>query len=191
MRIPRPSPALVVASLALLLAAGGGAFAAVRSTGSATNIVDATDPARIAHVNAAGAVMVKVAGSVTIQATPSSFLRGKVNPVSSACTPLISPPAQKAMVLTQVTLNVWSVDQGFEVNIYAGSNCTQAELIGYFNPTTTGTTVMPFNPGIGIPAGSVVSVLTGGSPGAGAFALGYSVPASLVPAAPGVAEPQG
>jgi hypothetical protein len=73
MRVPRPSPALVVAFLALLLALGGVAFAA---TGSAVNIVDPSDPSLAAKVDKTGklevgdgGVPLTVDGTITTKAT--------------------------------------------------------------------------------------------------------------------------
>jgi hypothetical protein len=64
----RPSPALVIALLALLLAAGGGAYAASRSTGSAVNIVDPVTAANKVKVSSGGSL--QVSGSVN--STPTS-----------------------------------------------------------------------------------------------------------------------
>ena len=58
MHLSRPSPALVIACLALLLGAGGSAVAATTLTGTAVNLVDATNAARVAHVDSAGKVLV-------------------------------------------------------------------------------------------------------------------------------------
>jgi len=67
MRLPRPSPALVIASFALLLAAEGVSFAAVKAA-TAVNIADPTTPSRLAHVDANGALATSatVPGGVTV-----------------------------------------------------------------------------------------------------------------------------
>src|SRR4051812_26658372 len=49
-----PSPALVVACIALLLAAGGVSYAAVKATGTSVNIVDPTTATSVAKVSARG-----------------------------------------------------------------------------------------------------------------------------------------
>jgi hypothetical protein len=49
-----PSPALVVACLALLLGAGGVAYGTVKATGNAVNIVDGTNAAYLAKVSSSG-----------------------------------------------------------------------------------------------------------------------------------------
>src|SRR2546423_5624520 len=70
MRLPRPTPALVIACVALLLAVGGGSYAVATSTGSAVNIVDPTDPAQIAKVNSAGKLLVgDASGALTVDGT--------------------------------------------------------------------------------------------------------------------------
>ncbi len=51
MRRFRPSPAFVVACVALLLAAGGTSVAAVRATAGAVNVVDPVIPSQIARVD--------------------------------------------------------------------------------------------------------------------------------------------
>ena len=73
MRIPRPSVALVIAVFALLLAAGGSAFATVKLTGSAVNIVDPTVATQAAKVSSGGSL--QVGGSLTAtQAAPVNFV---------------------------------------------------------------------------------------------------------------------
>src|SRR5581483_4310475 len=56
MRSLRPSPALVIASLALLLAVGGVSYATVKATGNAVNIVDPITATNIAKVDNNGAL---------------------------------------------------------------------------------------------------------------------------------------
>src|SRR5438477_2711990 len=108
MRFPRPSLALVIALLALLLAAGGSAYATVKVTGSAVNITDPTVASRVAHVSSAGSL--QVGGSVTAtQTSPVNFLQGSLFGLGGGtCQTLISPPSGKAMVLTQVTVDVFA-----------------------------------------------------------------------------------
>jgi hypothetical protein len=75
LRISRPSPALAIACLALLLAPGGGAFAAVRATGTAVNIVDPTNASRIAKVDSSGGL--QVTASVTATDTAAAPERAR------------------------------------------------------------------------------------------------------------------
>ena len=194
MRIPRPSPALVIATLALLLAAGGGAYAAVRATGSAVNIVDSANATRIAKVSASGAV--QVGGTVTAtQAAPASLLWGSndVNP-NGECRALLVPPTGKALILTNVHIDVYTNPTPGPLNwvaIYIGSgSCSY--LVTLDNPAGVGVTDLTFPAGIPVPAGSQVSALSSiyGSVAAHVSAFGYSVPASSVPATPETSEPQ-
>jgi hypothetical protein len=55
-------------------------------------------------------------------------------------------------------------------------------------PATVGDTVLPFDPGLGIPAKSGLSVLVTGSPQAEVYTDGYSVSAGSVPAAAATAS---
>jgi len=80
----RPSPALVVACLALLLAAGGASFAAVRSTGQAVNVLDPTTGAG-ALVDATGHLVVgDGAGPLTVDGTVGQRMLSATTPWSAA-----------------------------------------------------------------------------------------------------------
>src|SRR5689334_18408383 len=59
MRLRLPSPALVIACLALLVGAGGVAYGTVKSTGQAVNIVDPTSASYAAKVDPAGTLRVR------------------------------------------------------------------------------------------------------------------------------------
>jgi len=73
MHLPQPSPALVLACLALLLAAGGVSLAAVKTTGTAENIVDPVNAAQIAKVDPSGHLLVgDGAGPLTVDGTVSA-----------------------------------------------------------------------------------------------------------------------
>jgi hypothetical protein len=56
------------------------------------------------------------------------------------------------------------------------------------NPATLGMTSIPVDPGVGVPAGQALWALRGGSVGVEVYAMGYTVPASSVPAATGGAK---
>lgn len=179
----RPSPALVIASLALLLAAGGGAFAAVRSTGSAVNIVDKTTAANVAKVSSGGSL--QISGSVT--ATPTAavnYLRGAAFGLSStSCHAVLSPPTGKAMIVTEVVIDTFNdptPGSGQAVGIWVGSGACSQEVADV-NPPTVGAAVIPFEPGLTVPAGSTLSVDVRGGIQAEAFVYGYSVSSTSVP----------
>jgi hypothetical protein len=71
------------------------------------------------------------------------------------------------------------------VALYDDTTCS--DLIADVNPPTIGETVLPFDPGLAIAAGSALSMITNGSVAAEVYTDGYSVPANQVPAAPAAA----
>src|SRR6266511_3026432 len=73
MRLRPPSPALVIACLALLLAAGGTSVAAITATGSAVNIVDPVTAANKAKVDGTGKLQVGGTVSSRPLAPPSPW----------------------------------------------------------------------------------------------------------------------
>lgn len=83
MRRRLPSPALVIACIALLLALGGTSLAALNATGSAVNITDPKTAANKAKVDATGRLQVNIAPS-----TPWSTDR---NLPTGAYVPLAGP----------------------------------------------------------------------------------------------------
>jgi hypothetical protein len=184
MRVRPPSPALVVALLALLLAAGGGAFAAVRSTGNAVNIVDGTTAANIAKVSSGGSL--QVSGSVTSTPTAATnYLRGAAFGLSStACRVVLTPPSSKAMIVTEVVVDTYadpSPGSGQAVGIWVTSGGSCSQEVADVNPPTVGPAVVQFSPGLTVPAGSSLAVDVRGGVQAEAFAYGYSLSASSVP----------
>jgi hypothetical protein len=156
----------------------------VRATGSSVNIVDSVDATRIAHVTAGGAL--QVGGSVTATpASPATFLQSAAFGLNSgvACTVIATPPSGKAMIVKRVLLDVFndpSPGSGQRVDIFKGTNCNT--VVADVNPPTVGATVIPFDPGLGIPAGSGLSVNIAGSVQAETYTTGYWVGASAVPA---------
>jgi hypothetical protein len=190
MQLRRPSPALVVACLALLLAAGGGAYAGVRTTGNPVNIVDPVNGSA-ARVSSNG--LLKITGIVATNAGPSSFVNGYAPGFTfrEGCVRLVTPPTGKALVLTQVTVNTYiNPTPGVSnlVRLFRGADCSGA-VLATVNPGTVGATVLPFGPGIGIPAGSAVGVQIFGNVQAEAYAYGYAVGTADVPAQAASAEP--
>jgi len=110
MRLPRPSLALVVALFALLLAAGGASFAAVRATGSATNIVDPLNPAQIAKVDPTGHLVVGDGGGpLTIDGAVGARIVAPANSFSHV--EQLDLNAGEAAIYgpTSATINVTSV----------------------------------------------------------------------------------
>jgi hypothetical protein len=207
MRPRPPSPALVIASLALLLAAGGVSYATVKATGTAANIVDPTTASNIAKVDGSGHLFVSdgsgpmtVDGTVNVQAAPTSnYLHFSSGALDSGrgCVTIATPLSGKAMIVRQVRINVIadpSPGVGQVVELFRGASCN-ISLVGEVNPPTVGQTVVPFDPGLGIPSGSALSAIVVGSVRAAVWTDAYTVSAGSVPntsdVGPAGGEPQG
>jgi hypothetical protein len=186
----RPSPALVIAFVALLVALGGTAYAA----STIVNIADPTTPSRIAKVDAAGKLTVgdgsgglTVDGTVTANAQaapPSTFIhRATVGVWAGDCHTLVTPPAGKALIVRQVRLDTWGIpssEGNHEVVIYTGPDCT-GPAVGLVTPSSIGQTIVPFDPGLGIPANSALSAEAFDGVKAVAFVDGFTVAPGVVP----------
>jgi hypothetical protein len=186
MRFSRPSAGTILGATAVFIALGGTAFAAGATV---VNIADPTTPANVAKVDASGKL--QTSGSVTNtvntqQAAPSAYLHTATVSLTASrgCVTFATPPSGKAMVLREVRIDVFSVTStgaGQNVLIYTGVNC-DGFLVGDVNPATVGETVLPFDPGLGIKAGSGLSGFADGTVQAEAYTDGYSVPSAAVPA---------
>jgi hypothetical protein len=193
MRFGKPSPAMVVAIIAVVVATAGTAFAA---TGQLVNIVDPGNAARAAKVDSTGKLNVgdgsgplSVDGTTTSRESPASTLvRGRAIAPSS-CSQILAAPAGKALVIKTIHVDTYSnpsPNQGNYVGIYVGASCDSLAL--FVNPATLGLTSIPLDPGVTVPAGKSLSALSGGSVGVEVYAMGYTVPASSVPAVTGGAK---
>jgi hypothetical protein len=187
MRFSRPSTGTILGAVALFIALGGTALAA---TGTVVNIADPTNASNVAKVDANGKLQVgggpvSLTGTVTTQlAAPSTYLHFRSFPTAGHCAVVATPPAGKAMILRDVRIDVYQdpmPGSGQYVSLYSDTVC--ANLVGDVNPGTVGETVLPFDPGLGVQAGSGLSVLVGGSVGTEVYTDGYAVPPGQVPAA--------
>src|ERR1700733_5221329 len=190
MRIKRPSIGTVLGALALFVALGGTALAA---TSTIVNIADPTTPSHVAHVDATGKLEVSDgSGPMTVDgytqtAAPSTFFHSNALSLelNSGCVVLATPPAGKALVIREVKIDaVGNTNTGGDgsnnyVHVFSDKTCTN--LIAGVHPAETGLTVDPFDPGLGIPANSGLSVKITGSLEVDAYADGFSVPSSEVP----------
>ena len=188
MRFSRPSTGTILGAIAVFIALGGTAYAA---TVTVVNIADPTTPTRVAHVNASGQLQVNgpttVTNTVATQlAPPSAYLHTTTFGLtgSSGCVTFATPPSGKAMILREVRVDVFSVsstgpDQ--TVSVFTGAHCDGSQVADV-NPATVGETVLPFDPGLGIKAGSGLSGFASGTVQAEVYTDGYSVPSSTVPA---------
>jgi hypothetical protein len=193
MRIGKPSPALVVAIIALCVAAGGTAYAA---TGSLVNITDPVNAAQKAKVDTAGRLNVgdgsgalTIDGSTTSRESPTNLLfRSQAFP-SGTCSVLATPPPGRALIIKSIAVDVIGLTSPAGGGTYAGfwlgsSSCES--FVMDINPPGVGLINQPFEPGLAVPAGKSLWVYSNAI-SSEVFAFGYSVPASAVPAAAAVA----
>ena len=189
MRLGKPSPAIVVAIVAVVVATGGTAFAA---SGQLVNIVDPGNAAQAAKVDASGKLNVgDGSGSVTVDGTTTSrespangLFRSVALPGSDGnCVALATPPAGKALIIKSVALNTVIINSpglGKFLDLYLGANPCES-FVMEINPPGVGLLNQPFEPGLGVPAGQRLWI-RGFSVASEAFAFGYTVPSSSVPA---------
>jgi hypothetical protein len=188
MRFSRPSTGTILGGIALFVALGGTAAAA---TGTLVNIGDPTNSADVAHVTSAGRLETAGSDSVTNTvstelATPSAYINSSVASVigDSSCVEVAAPPSGKAMIVRDVIFNVVqdpSPGVGQHIVIFPDANCS-GSAVADVNPATIGEITLPFDPGLGIRAGSGLSAVAQGSVGAELYLEGYAVPSSQVPA---------
>jgi hypothetical protein len=188
MRFAKPSPAMVMAIIAFVVATAGTAFAA---TGQLVNIVDPGNTAQAAKVDSTGKLNVgdgsgpvSVDGTTTSREAPASALfRSLVFPPSNGtCTPLATPAAGKALIIKSVALDTIAIGTpglGVFAGLYLGTTGCQS-LVMDINPPGVGLINQPFEPGLGVPAGQRLWV-TAGNIASGISAFGYSTTAGSVP----------
>jgi hypothetical protein len=189
MRFSRPSTGTILGAIALFVALGGTALAA---TATVVNIADPTTPSRIAHVTSSGQLQTSGSTSVTNTvstelAAPNTYVHRAVFDLttSSNCDEIAAPPSGKAMIVREVRINVDedpSPGSGQDIAIYDSADCSGSTEVADVNPPTVGETIVPFDPGLGVPANSVLSADVGGSVAAQVYTDGYSVASSQVPA---------
>jgi len=194
MRFSRPSTGTVLGGIAIFIALGGTAFAAGATI---VNISDPTNPSYVAHVTKAGALQTSgtatVSGTVTSQlAPPSAFVNQATLAVapSFGCQTIAQPPSGKALIVRDITVDVYadpSPGEAQNVLIYQGTGCTGGS-ISDVNPATVGVTVLPFDAGLVVPAGSALSAEAEGGVEAETYVDGYSVASSAVPTATATAR---
>jgi hypothetical protein len=186
MRFSRPSTGTILGAVALFVALGGTALAA---TGTVVNIADPTTASHVAKVDANGKLQigggpVSLSGTATTQlAAPTAYVHRFGFDNSSSCTVIAQPPTGKAMIVRDVRIDVYEdPSPGISQLVALYDDTTCSDLIADVNPPTIGETVLPFDPGVGIPAGSSLSMVTNGSVAAEVYTDGYSVPSNQVPA---------
>jgi hypothetical protein len=188
MRFAKPSPAMVVAIIAFVVATAGTAFAA---SGQLVNIVDPGNAAQAARVDSTGKLSVgdgsgpvSVDGTTTSREAPASALfHGLAFPaLNGGCTPLATPPAGKALILKSVALDTFTIGTpgiGKFAALFLGTTGCE-NLVMEINPPGIGLINQPFEPGLGVPAGQSLWVRAF-EISAEADAFGYSTTAGSVP----------
>jgi hypothetical protein len=160
------------------------------SGATVVNIADSTTPANVAHVDSSGRLQVSGAANVTNTVTtqlapPSAYLHSVSFGLTSSrgCVVLTHPPANKAMIVRDVRVDVFSdASPGPSENVEIFRDTTCSQTVADMNPATVGETVLPFDPGLGIPAKSGLSAFAGGAVQAEVYTDGNSVASSAVPA---------
>jgi hypothetical protein len=167
-------------------------------SGSNVFVTNSTTGKR-AVVSSTGAL--SVGGSVTAtEASPQSFIVGAADPTTAVgtdiFTPLATPPAGKAIVVTSVAVDTFQDDtpgSGEYIGIaISKTDATCGNVVANppaglnladVNPGSVGATVMPFQPGVVVPAGRALCVQNTDEShlGAEVFAYGYLVPAASAP----------
>jgi hypothetical protein len=189
MRFSRPSTGTILGAIAVFVALGGTAVAA---TGTLVNIADPTTPANLAHVDASGKLQASVGNTVNTQLTaPNTYLHTTTFAIVSSrgCLVLATPPSGKAMIVREVRVDVFgdpSPGPDQDLTIYRDNTCTSQ--VADVNPGTLGETVLPFDPGLGIPANSGISARATGAVEAEAYVDAYSVSSGSVPTTPASAS---
>jgi hypothetical protein len=174
-RLNIPSPAMIVAFIALLVALGGTALAA---SGQLVNIGDPADGSHKAAVSADGSLQVGVHGSVaTTDVAQAHLIRLVGGATGNSCTDIASPPAGKAWVLTSMLVNVYvgtSFKTGDTMEIWDDTAC-HGRLIAEITPTKLGVIQIDLGEGVPIPGtgGVSVAVSTGTLIGYHIFAYGH------------------
>ena len=199
MGITRPSNGTLLGGIALFVALGGTALAA---TGTLVNIADPDNASRVARVDPSGGLRVSDgAGRLTIdgytQDAPVRDFWRDSGTIASGCTTIATPPAGKAIVLRQVTVNVFSAPAGTLdgdefIPIYAAAGCGGSPIWDV-TPSELGPETVEFDPGVAIPANGALSALDyqGAGLEAEVYATGYTVPSNVVPSSPAVAPQDG
>jgi hypothetical protein len=189
-RLPRPGWFVIgVAAAALLMPSAAAAAAITFTTIQGAN-------GNKADVSPAGQLL-------TSQAAPGQFFRSSQQAdVSGGAVDVLSvavPPAHKALVVTSLHVAVIQLlggqSDGTGVNFYIAQNSSSGDCTDSFVasadalfPSVTGTTVLPFSPGMAIPAHDqlcevVADGLSGDLINETAYVDGYTVSPGAVPAA--------
>ena len=182
MRFSKPSPGTVLGIVAIVIATTGTAFAA---TGQLVNITDGSNAARIAKVSQDGSLQVgDGSGALTVdgtttsrQASPQNFVRfNRFVQFANSCTPVITAPANRALVITDITAGMGTSGATDSVTSFYTGGCSDS-VQHIFGLSQHETKPVPLGPGIVIPAGKSLEVYANVG-GLYASGFGYSIPAA-------------
>jgi len=203
MRLPHPSPTLVIACLALLLAAGGVSYATVKATGQAVNITDPNSAGNVAKVDGSGRLMVgdnsgplTVDGAVTASdALPKNFAKLNLGTTSSqdgVCYP-VGFPSGKALVIKSIFVDIATPpdppSEGTYWTLRKGAACSGPDIVAEHPGTAFGGKTIELDPGYAVPASAAGislfarNLFTDPSFVVETYVYGYWLSASAVPAA--------
>jgi hypothetical protein len=165
---------------------------ALATVGSVVNISDRSAAANFAKVDSTGKVAVgDGSGPLTVDGSTTSREWGATNALfrsfafpNTTCRALATPPAGKALIIKSIALDTLSVTSpaggGKFASFYVGTSGCQ-NFVMDINPSGVGLINQPFEPGLGVPAGQRLWVFALDI-SAEAFAFGYTVASSAVPA---------
>lgn len=149
--------------------------------------------------NGTKAAVARTGQVITATADPNE-IRGFVSSIEgddseSPCTKLYSPPHGYSFVVTQIVTDTWenpTPGADNDVAIYTGTTSQNCKTeVNDVNPPSFGDQVLPFTPGMVIPAGDDISAIAYGGISVELYGLGYLVPSAdaphLTPATPRLA----
>jgi hypothetical protein len=116
---------------------------------------------------------------------PNAFFHSFAGFNSATCKSVAVAPTGKALVVTQVYLDIYAnpaPGAGQQVIFYTGlANDCNGAVVRDLNAPGIGGFVVPFGPGLGIPAGTALNARVTGSIQAEAYTDGYTVSSKSVP----------
>jgi hypothetical protein len=174
---------LIAVTLILAIAVPGSVFAIDTFSNVAIE-----DPASGVKASVDGQHRLKTNDSITgtlatTQTAPPNLVRIFAN-ASTGCQTVYTIPAGKALVLKSATGVVGTNGGNIgELDLFAGTTCTAANVVTSFDTDRLADTIgEPLGAGVGIPAGSALSIEAPVGDGT-LEAYGYLVPASAIPSA--------
>ena len=136
-----------------------------------------------------------VFGGVTATETaPANFYRFLRELIpADLCVVVATPPKTKALILKTIDVNTNNMTappaHNKYVGILVGTNCSNGRIVAFVNPPGIGLTVIPLDPGVGVPAGQSLWAQAVGI-SVDVSGTGYTVSAATVPASAAVSGPQ-